>query len=81
MLHILERNYEQSPTEMEKEFSNSRSFMALENIDAERGKLLAICSSISDLPMFDKYIVEHPRYYNIFIFGFFDEEISVDIDY
>lgn len=81
MLHTLERDYEQSSSEVEKEFPNSRLLMSLDDIDAERGKLLAVCDSIADLPKFDEYIEEHSQFSNIFIFGFFDEEISADIDY
>lgn len=81
MLTILERDYNQSPSEVEKEFPNSRLLMTLEDIDAEKGKLLIVCDAIEDLPGFDKYIETHPQSHNIYIFGFFNEEISDNVDY
>ena len=43
MLHILERNYEQSPAEVEKEFPNSRLLMGLKEGGSNNGKLLQLC--------------------------------------
>lgn len=81
MLHILERNYEQSPAEVEKEFPNSRLLMGLKEGGSNNGKLLAVCDSIESISEFREYIRSCVKYDHIYVFGFFDEEISDDVDY
>lgn len=76
MLKVLERDYEQSPSEVEKEFPNSRLLMGLKEEGSDSGKLLAVCDSIESIPEFREYIRSCIKYDHIYVFGFFDEEVD-----